>query len=641
MSKILIIDDKKDNLLSIKALINTYKPDYEVMTAQSGKEGIKLAKTKKPDTILLDIIIPIMDGYEVCKKLKQDNELKYIPIIFLTAVKTSMQDMIKGLELGAEAYLTKPVEPGELIAQIEVMLRIKKAEDELQAEKELLEQKVLERTKDLVKAITKLTKSREEIKKSEELNRSITQTAADGIISINSEGIIFSWNDSAKRIFGYSSSEMIDNDLSKILPTQFRTAHNTGMKRLKSGGTEKLIGKTIELTGLRKSGEKFPIELSISSWEADNQKYYTGIIRDITKRKKFITDLMEREEKYRTLTQNLNVGVYRSTPGKNGIFIEANPAFLKMFEFRSKKELERWKVGDFFSDSLEIKNIEEKLASKGFVINEKVKLRKKDGKTFFASISSTSATDESGKVTHYDGIIEDRSEEHKTREDILAYQSNLKSLTNELLVTEEEAKRRLAMTLHDKLLQSLILANLKSSELNKIVEKSEHKKIISEISGFVDNAINESRNITYELSPPVLYEMGLIPAINWKLGEIEKNSKINTSLTDQSNSYKFEDREQIILFRTISELLLNVIKHSKANNVNVSFRLLNNDYKITVGDNGVGFDMEAMQEKAVSQKKFGLFSIMERIKYIGGEVNINTKLNKGTKVIIKLPIKQK
>ncbi len=521
------------------------------------------------------------------------------------------------------------------------MLRIKKAEDELQAEKDLLEQKVFERTKDLVKAITKLTKSREEIRKSEKLNRSITQTAADAIISINSDGIILSWNDSAKRIFGYSSSEMIDNNLSKILPTQFRTAHKTGMKRLKSEGKEKLIGKTIELTGLRKSGEKFPIELSISSWEADNQKYYTGIIRDITKRKKFITDLMEREEKYRTLTYNLNVGVYRSTPGKNGKFLEVNPAFLKIFQFRSKDELERWKVVDFYPDTVERKKIEAKLASKGFIMNEEVKLRKKDGTIFFASISTTLTEDESGKIIHYDGIIEDITVQRKIREDILAYQSNLKSLTNELLVTEEEAKHRLAMTLHDNLLQTLVLASFKNSELNKIVEKSKHKKIISEISGFLEEAINESRNITYELSPPVLHEMGLIHAISWKLEKIEKNNKIKTSLTDQSNSYKFDEKEKIILFRSVNELLQNVLKHSKAKNVDVSFKLFTKDYRITISDNGNGFDLETMRAKAVSEKKFGLFSIMERIKYIGGEVLIDTVPNKGTKVVINLPIKQK
>lgn len=112
-------------------------------------------------------------------------------------------------------------------------------------------------------------------------------------------------------------------------------------------------------------------------------------------------------------------------------------------------------------DDLERKSIEEKLRSKGFLINEEVKLRKKDGTIFFASMSTTSAKDESGEVIHYDGIIEDVTEEHKAREDILAYQSNLKSLTNDLIIAEERAKRRLAMTLHDKLGQSLVLAKFK------------------------------------------------------------------------------------------------------------------------------------------------------------------------------------
>ena len=79
-------------------------------------------------------------------------------------------------------------------------------------------------------------------------------------------------------------------------------------------------------------------------------------------------------------------------------------------------------------------------------------------------------------------------------------------------------------------------------------------------------------------------------------------------------------------------------KHSKADNVKVSFRLLTNVYRITVTDTGIGFDLNTMREKAVSQKKFGLFSIIERIKYIGGEVNIDSVPKKGTKVVIDIPL---
>lgn len=163
--------------------------------------------------------------------------------------------------------------------------------------------------------------------------------------------------------------------------------------------------------------------------------------------------------------------------------------------------------------------------------------------------------------------------------------------------------------------------------------------MLDEINSFIEEAINESRNITYELSPPVLYERGLVPAISFKLDEIAKNNKIKTSLTDQSKLYELDEKEQIILYRSINELLQNVLKHSKAESVNVSFKLLSDDFRITINDNGIGFDLEAMRDKAVSQKKFGLFSIMERIRYISGRVEIDTTPEKGTKVVIDLPIK--
>lgn len=482
--------------------------------------------------------------------------------------------------------------------------------------------------------LTERKRAEEEIKK---LSVAVQQSLVTIIIT-DTEGNIEYVNPKFSELTGYSAEEVIGKN-PKILKTGVTS--ESEYKRLWDTITkgETWVG---EFVNKKKNGELYRESATISPIIDDNNNItnFLAIKEDITKKKEMINDLMEREEKYRTLTQNLNVGVYRSTPGKNGKFIEANPAFLKMFEFRSKSELERWRVIDFYPDSIELKSLEEKLTSKGFLINEEVELRKKDGTRFPASISATAAKDESGKIIHYDGIIEDITEEKKVREDILTYQSNLKSLTNELLVTEEEAKRRLAMTLHDKLLQSLVLANFKSSELNKKVEKSEHKKIISEISGFLEDAINESRNITYELSPPVLYEMGLIPAISWKLDEIEKNNKIKTSLTDQSTSYELDEKEQIILYRTINELLQNVIKHSKAKEVNVSFKQFTNDYRITVSDDGSGFDLEAIREKAVSHKKFGLFSIMERIKFIGGEVIINTEPNKGTKAVINLPIKQ-
>ncbi|MCB1190108.1 MAG: response regulator [Leptospiraceae bacterium] len=159
MSKILIIDDQIDNLIAIGALLKNLMKDSEVLTSQSGIEGIEITKKELPDTILLDIQMPNMDGFEVCKKLKSDNQTRHIPIIMVTAIYRDSESRVKGLELGADAFLSKPVDGSELIAQINVMLRIKKAEDKLRNEKELLQDLVEERTRELKEAKEKAENS--------------------------------------------------------------------------------------------------------------------------------------------------------------------------------------------------------------------------------------------------------------------------------------------------------------------------------------------------------------------------------------------------------------------------------------------------------------------------------------------------
>ena len=129
MAKILVIDDRRDNLLSIRAILQHHEPEFEIIEAQSGASGIEMAKATNPDTVLLDINMPDIDGYEVCRQLRLDPKTVQTPIVFLTAVKTNPEDKIRGLEVGGDAYLTKPIDSGELVATIKAMLRIKKAED--------------------------------------------------------------------------------------------------------------------------------------------------------------------------------------------------------------------------------------------------------------------------------------------------------------------------------------------------------------------------------------------------------------------------------------------------------------------------------------------------------------------------------
>jgi sigma-B regulation protein RsbU (phosphoserine phosphatase) len=119
--KILVVDDTPENLDVVKGIL---KEEYTLFLAVNGKLALKIAKAQKPDLILLDIMMPEIDGYEVLRRLKQDEEINSVPVIFLTA-KTEIEDERKGLELGAVDYILKPISPPILLARIKTQLRLR------------------------------------------------------------------------------------------------------------------------------------------------------------------------------------------------------------------------------------------------------------------------------------------------------------------------------------------------------------------------------------------------------------------------------------------------------------------------------------------------------------------------------------
>ncbi|MBL7024884.1 MAG: PAS domain S-box protein [Candidatus Marinimicrobia bacterium] len=124
-----------------------------------------------------------------------------------------------------------------------------------------------------------------QLSKSEQLNRAITDTAADAIISIGKNGLVTTWNYGAEKMFGFTAVEMMGSNLEKIVPSEHISGHSTGINRLALGGKEKIIGKQIEMEAIRKDGSRFPVELGLSSWQVGGERNFTAIIRDITERK--------------------------------------------------------------------------------------------------------------------------------------------------------------------------------------------------------------------------------------------------------------------------------------------------------------------------------------------------------------------
>lgn len=144
-AKILAVDDNIENRVLISALL---KREHKVMLATGGQQALDIAKAKRPDLILLDIMMPEMDGYEVCERLKADPQLAEIPVIFLTA-KSQIEDEQRGFEVGAVDYILKPISPPILSSRVNTHLKLAQAKEVLARQNEILEEKVKQRTREL------------------------------------------------------------------------------------------------------------------------------------------------------------------------------------------------------------------------------------------------------------------------------------------------------------------------------------------------------------------------------------------------------------------------------------------------------------------------------------------------------------
>lgn len=219
--------------------------------------------------------------------------------------------------------------------------------------------------------------------------------------------------------------------------------------------------------------------------------------------------------------------------------------------------------------------------------------------------------------------------EHTVVEQVEArYHGYFRALLADLLIAEEAERQRLAIDLHDGLSQTIALTLIKLESLRQDLEGAQGEAC-DEIRGLIQEADRTTRSITFELSPLILHDLGLEPALHWLVENIgdRYGIKILLELDGHECLDSADEKIRSIFFRSIREILINSAKHAKANRVRVRLRHILGKLGTWIEDDGIGMDLET-----TATEGSGLFSIQERLTHVGGRMRIRSAPGRGTRI---------
>lgn len=214
-------------------------------------------------------------------------------------------------------------------------------------------------------------------------------------------------------------------------------------------------------------------------------------------------------------------------------------------------------------------------------------------------------------------------------------QEQLGRMAAELARAEERERRKLAADVHDHIIQSLAVSKMKLSELSESAVDEGQAALIGDVVGLIDETIKQTRNLMYDLSPPILYELGPSPALDWLADRTAARYGLAVAYDDRGGQVALDEDCSAFLFRAARELLMNVVKHSSANWAQVSLSADPAEVALCVSDDGKGFDYERLLLE--ERGGFGLMSIRDRAVRLGGSFSVDSEPGRGTTVTMELP----
>ena len=361
-----------------------------------------------------------------------------------------------------------------------------------------------------------------------------------------------------------------------------------------------------------------------------SQHYVAELEERIVERNLVEAALRESEERYRELFENARDAMY--VHDLDGTYVSINHAAEKLSGY-AREEI----VGHNYSEFVASEHIKEvrkhfcgKLAQKGETTYE-VDVIAKDGRRVPVEVSSR-AIYEKGVIVGVQGTARDITERKQT-------QDTLQMFSRQLIEAQEEERRRIARELHDQIGQVLTAVKMNLHTIQRTCDGDEASTHIKDNIEAVDEALRLVRDLSVDLRPPLLDDLGLVTALRWYVDRYAQRSRIVADVVVEMKdpNERFSRELETACFRIAQEALTNVVRHARASCVLVRLVKEDDGLFLSVKDNGVGFNPEALRKRAPRAATLGLLGMQERAHAAGGVIEIDSRASKGTEIRLKLP----
>lgn len=508
-----------------------------------------------------------------------------------------------------------------------------------------------------------------DLRDSEEKFRNLAEGALQGMSIFDADWNLEYVNQALAEMLGYEDrgAMMSLGNWSSFIPLD-------ELPRMQQYQSSRLLGEKpetqYETRLLKQNGDSVCVLIGVRLIEWNSKTAFQYLVFDITDRKQAENALQQSESRYRQLFEAAPVALWKwdwsklkalvdglkaqgvidvcrhlknnpqlvGTRNQMSTLIDVNAETLRMYGAKDKAELIEIKKDDMWLEisSNILDRISGLLSGQKRVVVEGVETRA-NGREFPIRITTELVGDNLNDWSKVYATDQDISEEVQSTARLNAYQDELRSLAGQMSLVEESERRRIASNLHDGTVQNLVLARMKLSGLKKSLRSENSLEAISDINSLLEQSLKEARTMIFDLSPPVLYELGLAPAIVWLCGEFKQRAQLAVNFISDDQPANLTEELKIVLFQSIRELLVNIVKHANAQQVKIRWVVLNNEIELTVEDDGIGFDVTEVGNKSSSDGGFGLFSLRERLRLLGASLIVESS-NNGSTMTVRAPL---